>query len=56
MNWWNWPEESCAEKYGELDIEVLSGYTAGELKECLHKDTENAVLYWEERLRKEYAD
>lgn len=38
------------EKYSELDMEVLSGYTAGELKERLHRDTENAVLYWEKRL------
>lgn len=39
------------EKYSELDIEALSCYTAGELKECLHKDTENAVLYWEKRVQ-----
>lgn len=39
------------EKYSKLDIEVLSCYTAGELKECLHKDTENAVLYWEKRVQ-----
>lgn len=38
------------EKYSELDLEVLSDYTAGELKERLHRDTENAVLYWEKRL------
>jgi len=38
------------EKYSELDIEVLSGYTAGELKDRLNKDTENVVLYWEKRL------
>ncbi len=38
------------EKYSGLDIDVLSGYTAGELKERLHKDTENAVLYWEKML------
>ncbi len=38
------------EKYNELDVEVLARYTAGELKERLHKDTENAVLYWEKRL------
>lgn len=38
------------EKYSELDMKVLSGYTAGELKERLHRDTENAVLYWEKRL------
>ncbi len=38
------------EKYNELDVEVLARYTAGELKERLHKDTENVVLYWEKRL------
>lgn len=38
------------EKYSELDIEVLARYTAGELKERLHRDTENAVRYWEKRL------
>lgn len=38
------------EKYSTLDIETLSGYTAGELKERLHKDTENAVLYWEKKI------
>lgn len=37
------------EKYSELDIETLSGYTAGELKERLHTDTENAVSYQEKR-------
>ncbi|HKM34833.1 MAG TPA: ABC transporter ATP-binding protein [Lachnospiraceae bacterium] len=38
------------EKYTELDLGILSGYTAGELKERLHKDTENVVLYWEKKL------
>ncbi|MDE6984485.1 MAG: ABC transporter ATP-binding protein/permease, partial [Lachnospiraceae bacterium] len=38
------------EKYSSLDIPVLQDYTAGELKECLHKDTENAALYFEKRL------
>lgn len=38
------------EKYIELDMDVLSGYTAGELKERLHRDTENAVLYQEKKL------
>lgn len=38
------------EKYSGLDIEMLSGYTAGELRERLHKDTENAVLYWEKKI------
>lgn len=38
------------EKYGELDMEVLDRYTAGELKERLHRDTENLALYWEKRL------
>ncbi len=38
------------EKYSELDMKVLSCYTAGELKERLHKDTENLVLFWEKRL------
>lgn len=38
------------EKYSELDMKVLSCYTAGELKERLHKDTENLVLFWEKRV------
>lgn len=38
------------QKYGSLDIGTLQGYTAGELKERLHKDTENAVLFCERKL------
>ena len=38
------------EKYSKLDLKVLAGYTAGELKERLHKDTENAAVYWEKKL------
>ncbi|MDE5598595.1 MAG: ABC transporter ATP-binding protein/permease, partial [Lachnospiraceae bacterium] len=38
------------EKYSELDMKVLSCYTAGELKERLHNDTENLVLFWEKRV------
>ena len=37
-------------KYSELDMKVLSCYTAGELKERLHKDTESLVLFWEKRV------
>ena len=43
-------KERVLEKYGSLDIEVLQGYTAGELKESLHKDSGNVVLYWEKKL------
>lgn len=38
------------QKYGSLDIGTLQGYTAGELKARLHKDTENAVLFCERKL------
>lgn len=38
------------EKYSDLDIGVLQSYTAGELKERLHRDTENAVLFLEKTL------
>lgn len=38
------------EKYDSLDLEFVSKYTAGELKLCLHKDTENTVLYYAKRL------
>lgn len=34
----------------ELDIKELKGYSAGELRERVHKDTEIAVLYWEKRI------
>ena len=34
------------EKYSKLDLKVLAGYTAGELKERLHKD----AVYWEKKL------
>ena len=43
-------KEQVLNKYSSLDIHVLQGYTAGELKERLHKDTENAVLYWEKKM------
>lgn len=38
------------EKYNHLDIPVLKDYTAGELKECLHEDTEKVALYFEKML------
>lgn len=38
------------EKYNNLDIPVLQDYTAGELKECLHKDTEKVASYFEKKL------
>lgn len=38
------------EKYISLDIAALQDYTAGELKERLHRDTENGTLYFEKRL------
>lgn len=38
------------QRYGSLDIEVLQGYTAGELKERLHRDTEKAVQFCEKEL------
>lgn len=37
-------------RYSEMDLEALSGYTAGELMERLHRDTEKAVVYWEKKL------
>jgi len=43
-------KEKVLEKYGKLDMEAIQGYTAGELKERLHKDTENVVLYRKGRL------
>ena len=43
-------KEKVLEKYGNLDLEVIQGYTAGELKERLHKDTENVVLYQKGKL------
>lgn len=43
-------KEKMLEKYGNLDLEVIQGYTAGELKERLHKDTENVVLYQKGKL------
>lgn len=43
-------KETVLEKYGNLDLDVIQGYTAGELKERLHKDTENAVLYQKGKL------
>ncbi|MDE7224441.1 MAG: hypothetical protein K2O34_11775, partial [Acetatifactor sp.] len=38
------------EKYCNLDLSVLQDYTSGELKECLHKDTENVASFFEKRL------
>lgn len=43
-------KEQVLKKYSSLDIQVLQEYTAGELKERLHRDTENAVIYWEKKL------
>ena len=43
-------KESVLEKYSCLDIDAAQKYTAGELKERLHRDTENAVLYQEKML------
>lgn len=43
-------KEKVLEKYSGMDIDMVKKYTAGELKECLHKDTENAVLYREKML------
>jgi len=42
--------ENVLRKYSRLDIEVLEESSAGELRERLHKDTENAVIYLENRL------
>lgn len=43
-------KEKMLGKYSSFDIDVLHGYTAGELKERLQKDTENVVLYQEKQL------
>lgn len=43
-------KEKVLEKYSRLDIDAVQKYTAGELKERLHRDTENAVLYREKML------
>ncbi len=43
-------KRSVLQKMIEVDIEELQAYSAGELKERLHKDTENAVLYREKRI------
>lgn len=43
-------KEKVLEKYSGMDIDMVQKYTAGELKERLHKDTENAVLYQEKML------
>ncbi len=43
-------KEKLLRKYGEMDIKVLHEYSAGELKERLHKDTENVVLYEKSKL------
>lgn len=43
-------KEQMLVKYSNLDIPVLQEYTAGELKERLHKDTENVTVYYEKRL------
>lgn len=44
-------KEKVLEKYNSLDIAAVNGFTPGELKERLHKDTENVVLYGEKMLR-----
>ena len=38
------------EKYNSLDMVMLQTYTSGELHTCLHRDTENVVLYWEKKV------
>lgn len=43
-------KERMLEKYSCLDMDAVQKYTAGELKERLHRDTENAVLYQEKML------
>ena len=43
-------KKTVLQKIVELDIEELRTYSAGELKERLHKDTENVVIYWEKRI------
>lgn len=43
-------KQQVLEKYTELDLGVLSAFTAGELKERLQKDTENVVQYWVKKL------
>ncbi len=43
-------KEKVLEKYSRLDIDMVQKYTAGELMERLHRDTENAVLYREKML------
>jgi len=43
-------KKSVLQKMIALDIEKLQAFSAGELKERLHKDTENAVLYREKRI------
>lgn len=43
-------KRNVLEKYSELDMEALSGYTAGELMERLHRDTEKAAAFWEKKL------
>lgn len=43
-------KKNVMQKIIDLDIEALQVYSAGEIKERLHKDTENAVLYWEKRI------
>lgn len=43
-------KEKVLEKYSRLDIDAVRKYTAGELKERLHRDTENAVFYREQML------
>lgn len=43
-------KEGLLGRYGALDIKELQEYSAGELKERLHKDTENVVLYEKSKL------
>lgn len=46
MEW----KEKVLEKYSRLDMDAIRKYTPGELRERLHRDTENAVLYREKML------
>lgn len=46
MEW----KEKVLEKYSRLDMDAVQKYTPGELRERLHRDTENAVLYREKML------
>ena len=43
-------KKKVMQKLIELDIKELKSYSAGELRERVHKDTEVAVLYFEKRI------